>query len=341
MSGRPAEGAAVARCQAELLSMAHGRGYEAEGQHAGGGGARIEELEQEFRRGKLTLISVEAQRRFLEMCFRGEGGRYTGPTQDEQQALKQQCKALKSDVAEERQQHALLCRQLAEARRELAARQAAAEREAAELARLAEEEEDAAAQLAAHGTAASHSAQDGAAAAFARAAEDARRVAGVMERGLSDEVSKRRRLDEDEFAQMLKWHRKHAATRAELERLERRESEKVEALEHLALRETELGLPDIRFDAVAGTVTIGGPGRGRAPAGNGGLGGASVELRTVQVAYDSEGHLTRAEPHPSLGLWNEGAATVEDDDIARLLTKVRERLSTNDSRGGAVAAAGA
>lgn len=112
------------------------------------------------------------------------------------------------------------------------------------------------------------------------------------------------------------------ATRAELERVEQQARAKIVELEgHAALEEEfKLGLPKITFDDSAGTVTLGYPAAMPTPSEE------NVAVRTVLVRFDEQGKLVAAEPHHSLQLSAEAKHSVEQDDIARLLTLVWDRI---------------
>jgi len=284
----------------------------------------------------------QAQRRYTDLGFQPD----VGPSfsaRDQQETVKEQFKGLKHDVVREHEYHFKLRQQLAEAKRELAQRQAEGEAEAAELARLAEEEDvtlntfdlSMFQQNPDDGESSKETTALG-----QRSEEDARQAAACLEDGFQEESVKRRRLDNEEYMQLLTWHRENTATRAELERLEAREKTRIEALEELARREVELGLPDLEYDDAIGAIIICDPREGRAGSI---LSGLSKELRTVQVNYDDDGRLTRAQTHPSLKLDFECQRAVLDDDVAPLLTKVREYLSFQSAGfdTGSLAAAGA
>merc|ERR1711933_89474 len=87
----------------------------------------------------------------------------------------------------------------------------------------------------------------------------------------------------------------------------------IKSLESLAQIEKQFGFPAIRFDGENGVVVVGQPHKDNT---NG------FAIHTIKIEYDAQGRLIRAEPHPSLGLWNEGFVSVETGDLARLLTLV-------------------
>lgn len=144
---------------------------------------------------------------------------------------------------------------------------------------------------------------------------DAERTANIW-CGQSEENIKRRRFEYEQKYLEQQLHQPQEM-RNELEHCEAQEQSRVEFLESMARIEDQLGLPRIEFDDENGVIVVGQPIANNPN---------DLAMRTVKIERDAQGRLIRAEPHPSLGLWNEGTVSVENDDIARLLTLVWDRL---------------
>lgn len=132
----------------------------------------------------------------------------------------------------------------------------------------------------------------------------------------SHDILKRRKLGYERHC-LFEEQRKHEQLRDKLGHLEAQQLAEIEKLESLACFESELGLPRIEFNDSKGIVVLGEPAS---------IEGDDREIRTIKVEHDAFGRLVRAEPHPSLGLWNEGTISVENNDLARLLTLVWDRV---------------
>lgn len=282
--------------------------------------AAVDDAHEELRRKKLTFLAVEAQMRFVEGCRSGTITPGGVDMEQRRQQARQRNKALKDQIREEREEHAKLCRQLSEVVRESTERHAECEREAKLLARLVEVDEAAEVEEAAH-EALFPEGHRGAVAAGEEAAGQALRATSALTENVSGELLKRRRLMEEEAREIAKRRGAISTARAELERLQDLELQRVERLEKQIRKEVELGLPVICFDDANGRVVLE-PGHPGSP-----VAAVKPEVRTVRVARDTDtSRLLRAEPHASLNLWDEGTSCVENDDLARLLTLVWHRL---------------
>jgi len=151
-------------------------------------------------------------------------------------------------------------------------------------------------------------------------AQDAESVAGLA-RQQAEELAKEQR-QELQAEYLRKTLRAAEANRMELERLESEARAEVVRLEGHAALEEEFGLclPRITFNDSAGVVTLGWPSTMPVPSDD------DVSVRTVSVEFDEHQHLAHARTHPSLELQAEERASVERDDLPRLLTLVWNRI---------------
>lgn len=301
----------------------------------GGGAGRLpaasfQEKYEELRRLKLAFVAADAQLRFVEssrscdgaMC--GVNGSFAEAQRREARARN---KALKAELARERKRHEALRGQLADAHRVSAEGHAASEREAQELSRLAEVDASEVHDPAALTTALGVSAANGA--AGAEAEEVCRRAAAALVETSVGKLRQQQRLEEEEAQRLAAERRRCQDQTAKYERLEEQERAHVHQLAAFAAKEVELGFPRVEIDESAEKVLLVGRDCPR------------PELGALRVQLDAEtGRLLRAEPHPSLGLWDEGTLSVERDDLGRLATLVWDRLHAPLREKGMAAAGG-
>lgn len=267
---------------------------------------------EDLRRQKLAFIAAETQLRFMEGCHSSDGGlgAPSSGLETRRREARARNKALKAELGRERERHEGLCRRLSEVLREAAEKQAECECASQEMAHLTEVEEREAQEPIRE-----------VCGIGADVEQAERRAVVTLLEGNDAERRRRQRLEEEEVQQLKAQRMKYRAEIAEFERRETLERARVQQLEDLAVKGAELGLPRIEFDEGAGKVTLEG---GNCP---------RPELRTVRIQMDSDtGRLLRAEPHPSLGLWAESTGSVEQDDLARLLTLVWDRINSCQER---------
>lgn len=170
------------------------------------------------------------------------------------------------------------------------------------------------------------------------AAEEAARGTDELSRIMSlreQESEKRHRLAEE--VRRLEMELDRGKRRSEeCENQHKQELDGADSLEKISKAQSELGFPDITFQDVCqldetsrSTVIL-----------TGNAGASTDEaVRSLTVEFAKNGHLTRATPHPTLGLERDAAEAVSNDDLPSLLTKVWHRVCDGKrrrhSRGGA------
>jgi len=282
--------------------------------------AALDQLRQELKRKKFLHTSVMAHLGFISGIQQGQltSPEVVGRSQDLEAAkdkAKERNLALKSEVAREVEEHGDLYKRRAQVYQDVSRQYEECERMLRELHSLVEEEEAEDTEFASEGP-------EGLANSLHCSLEEEEVPHSLLEQ--SDELAKRRRL-EFELRCLEKQRRLPEEVRAELAQLEAREEREIDRLEALERLQCEVGLPRLHFDGARGAVVLGGPpGQGERR--------EDLALRTVKVEHDAAGHLVRAETHPSLGLWNEATHCVNDNDLARLLTLVWDRLCEHHSR---------
>mmetsp|Transcript_129453 Transcript_129453/g.360580 ORF Transcript_129453/g.360580 Transcript_129453/m.360580 type:complete len:343 (-) Transcript_129453:115-1143(-) len=286
--------------------------------------AAVEELRQELKHKKFVHLSVQAQLSFVSGCLQGDLSPDLAAQGQKLEAARREAKernqALKREEARETEEHARLCIQRMEAYREAMRGYEECQEVMRQLQSLVEEEEAEEVGLPGEGL----EALTGSLGCSADEEEGEAPERALLEQ--PEELAKRRRL-EYERRYLERQRRVPEELRAELVQLEARERREVERLEALERLQCEHGLPKLHVDDSGGTVMLGGP---RAA----GELSEDFAVRTVKVERDASGHLVRAETHPSLGLWNEATHCVNDNDLARLLTLVWDRLCEQQCRNG-------
>jgi len=170
-----------------------------------------------------------------------------------------------------------------------------------------------------------------AAAEAARGTDELSRVMSLHQR----ELDKRGRLAEEVRRLEMELDRAKRQTR-ECEGQCKQAFDMADGLEKVGEAQRELGFPDVTFHdtqqhngASRSTVVLSG------------VAGANTEeaVRSLTVEFAKDGHLTRATPHPALGLDREAAEAAKLDDLPALLTMVWHRVCDGKrlkpSRGGA------
>lgn len=288
----------------------------------------FEDLEQELKEMRSMYLSVEAQLRFIEGCQQSDlaslGSLVRGQALEKARITsKEWTRDLKGDITKEIEEHVQCYQELSDAYQNARKWHEQCTRELCEVSQLMDAAGEFGSQPLLTVGEWAGSLQD--------AVEDLD-VGGERASKLfseqSEELKKRRKVEHEKGC-INQERRVMAAQHAELERLEASETAEVEHLERLEELGNQLGLPKIEFDDARSVVILGWPNADLHAVGD------DVAIRTVAVKHAENGRLVRAEPHPSLGLWNEATTSVEDDDLGRLLTLVWDRVcELNDGFGG-------
>lgn len=281
------------------------------------------QLSQELKRLKFFFIDAETQRQFAN--FASGGRRLTEEPPDsevadsQRKAAKEKNQALKQRIDLELQLHAQLIKELAEAKRKTADLHEQCQQDLKD-AEVAEASSEAVLDL-----------QLGA----NRIAEvlkqsDQGAVQGTQEvRQLwmaRDEMSVKRRRLHEEIQNSEAQRRQNERRLAALARAEKHELDLIQSYEQLCEAEEKLGLPKLEIDHARGVALLGEP-----PGADGEECGAEAELlRTIQIEFDKDGALCKAEPHPALGLQQAASKAVARQDFGLLTTLTWARLSESD-----------
>mmetsp|Transcript_123924 Transcript_123924/g.174808 ORF Transcript_123924/g.174808 Transcript_123924/m.174808 type:complete len:218 (-) Transcript_123924:198-851(-) len=131
---------------------------------------------------------------------------------------------------------------------------------------------------------------------------------------------KKRRLEAE--LRSLEMQQRQNQTRASaFLKEEAREQLMTEDLLQLQEAESQLGLPRLEIDHARGLALVG------EPPGLDEVSSAELEaFRSIKVAFDEDGSLLHAEPHPALGLSSYVQKALEHQDFAVLPTMVWSRL---------------
>jgi len=288
---------------------------------AGASRSGLATLQHELKRLKFVFTDVEAQRRFADVAQSqalaqeppaptGEMGGAASMELSRKEA-KDKNKALKTRIEREQQLQAQLLKDLTEASRRATAlhETCAHDLREAELGG-AGVPVDLDLQLGASGTAESleHCADES-----GRFSEDAQQLWAAK----GDAAVKRRRLEAD-LRRLEAQKRQHQARTGAFARELEREGQMIQSLLQLQEAEAQLGLPRLEIDHERGVALLGEP-----------PGTDEVEaeaLRTIQIQFDEDGTLRKAEPHPALGLQRFAAKAVECQDFGMLPTLAWGRL---------------
>eukprot|EP00440_Ansanella_granifera_P067625 gb/GFBE01073357.1/.p1 GENE.gb/GFBE01073357.1/~~gb/GFBE01073357.1/.p1 ORF type:complete len:320 (+),score=89.00 gb/GFBE01073357.1/:1-960(+) len=257
----------------------------------------FEKLRQELKRKKFMFLATEAQHRFAQSCCDGLRG-LDGHKGDDLEMMLQEAKsrdqALVSEISKELEEHHRLCQELERVTKDGDQARMLCEMELEELDVLLQEDDDEATPID----------------SLLKTPEE------LATQSSLEAKAKRQRLEQRSSDTPLEVSNAEECL-AKLRELEQREIAEVERLQGLAAFEEQLGLPRIVFDDAKGLVVLRRPSSEPED---------DLPLRTVKVDFDASGRLLQAETHPSLGLRNEEAASVQADDLGRLLTLAWDRI---------------
>jgi len=284
------------------------------------------QLSQEFKRLKFSFIDAETQSQFA--AFAAGGRRLTEEppdvevTESQRKTAKEKNQALKQRIDLELQLHAQLIKELAEANRK-----------ATDLfEQCQQDQQDAKAAAAAAAAEASSDGVVGLQLVASRFAETLNQCGRGTLQGAQEvrqlwvareEMAvKRRRLDEE--IQSSEAQRRQNQRRCwALARAEKHELDLIQSYEQLSQAGETLGLPKLEIDHARGVALLGEPpGSGHEVCAD-----EAESLRTIQIEFDKDGTLCKAEAHPSLGLQQTGSKAVAGQDFGLLATRVWARLN--------------
>lgn len=281
------------------------------------------QLGQELKRLKFSFIDAETQRQFA--AFAAGGRRLTEEppdvevTESQRKAAKEKNQALKQRIDLELQLHAQLIKELA-----------AANCKATELYEQCQQDlQDAEASEASSEPALDLQLVSN---RFADTLNQSDR--GTLQRAQEvrqlwvarDEMAvKRRRLD-DEIRNSEAQRRQNERRSAALAKAEKHELDLIQSYEQLSQAGEKLGLPKLEIDHARGVALLGEP-----PGSGEEVCAAEAEsLRTIQIEFDKDGAVCKAEAHPSLGLQQTGSKAVARQDFGLLATLAWARLNEAD-----------
>lgn len=279
----------------------------------------------ELKRRKTMYLAAESELRLLQSCHQSELACLERGVEDREQArlaAKNELRELKREVARELEAKQELYKEVSRLTREHAEIHDRCRRDMLQVQQLQAdiEDEDHIDGLLPHDSLKLDVPMAAASGDGGALAEDTESVAGLTREHV-EELEKEQR-QEQQAAYLRKNLGAAEADRMELERLEREARAEVVRLEGHAALEEEFGLclPRIEFNNSAGTVTLGWPSTMPVPSDD------DVSVRTVSVEFDEHECLVHARTHPSLELQAEERASVERDDLPRLLTLVWNRI---------------
>lgn len=281
---------------------------------------RFTQLRQQLKRLKFSFIDAETQRQFAAFATGGRRLTEKPPdievTESQRKAAKENNRALKQSIDLEIQLHAQLDKELAEAKRKAT--------ELSEQCRLDLQDAEAAEaspkqvidlQLVANRYAETLNECDR---GTLHGAQEVRQLQVASE----EMAGKRRRLDE-EIRNSEAQRRQNERRTVALARAEKHELDLIQSYEQLSKAGEKLGLPKLEIDHTRGMALLGeppGPGHEVCAA-------EAESLRTIQIEFDKDGALCKAEAHPSLGLQQTGSKAVAEQDFGLLATLVWARLN--------------
>jgi len=302
--------------------MADSNSGGAEGSHNTSEGSCLSfaQASQELKRLKFFFIDAETQRQFATFASGGRRLTEEPPEADSQRkAAKEKNQTLKHRIDLELQLHAQLTKELAEAKRKTADlyEQCQQDLKDAEVAEASSE-----------GVLDLQLGADRHAEVLKQSDQGA--VQGTQEvRQLwmaRDEMAVKRRRLQEEIQSSEAQRRDNERRLAAHARAEKHELDLSHSYEQLCEAEEKLGLPKLEIDHARGVALLGEP-----PGPDSEVCGAEAELlRTIQIEFDREGALCKAEPHPALGLQQAASKAVARQDFGLLATLTWNRLSESD-----------
>lgn len=277
------------------------------------------QLKQQLKRGKFSYLAVEEQLRFLEgSAQRNSAALETSVSSQDMMAARNQARernrAVKRDLKEQANEQDKLYAEIASLYTNTEKLHVQCERDMQEVIQLMEAISPMDTDEGIEGvTGWENALQEAQEEAF----RDTHRLAELVV-PTQEEASKKKKLEYEQRCleqELLKYE----SEVDELARIAKREQEKIASLENLNDLVEQMGFPRIEFKDEHGKVILGKPGQCTENLDD-------PALRSIDVQHDKNGRLTRAEPHPSLGLWNEATTALDTNDFARITTLVWDRL---------------
>eukprot|EP00930_Biecheleria_cincta_P059463 TRINITY_DN45199_c0_g1_i1.p1 TRINITY_DN45199_c0_g1~~TRINITY_DN45199_c0_g1_i1.p1 ORF type:complete len:324 (+),score=96.27 TRINITY_DN45199_c0_g1_i1:52-1023(+) len=285
------------------------------------GAPSFAQLSQELKRLKFTFIDAEAQRQFAEYASQGrrilEEPPDAASLDSKRKDAKEKNQSLKQRIERESQLNSQLVKELAEATRKASDlyEQCQHDLKDAESAQQAAGAADLDLQLGANRVVEALGQSDQAA---VRGAQEARQLWAARE-----EMASRRRRLEQEIRNAEEQRRQNLRRTAALAKEQESEQRRIESFEQLLEVEEKLGLPKLVIDHARGVALLGEP---LGPEDQELCGDEAEAIRTIQVEFDQDGTLLKAEPHPALGLQQVASKAIARQDFGLLATHAWARL---------------